>query len=99
MVNATADEVPQQRRLLTEIPGPRSRELAARRDRAIPKGVSTTLPIFVVRAGPGMLEDVDGNRLIDSARASRRPTRATALPWWSTPSGSRPPSSPTPASR
>ncbi len=64
-MNATADDVPQHRRLLTEIPGPRSRELAARRERAIPKGVSTTLPVFVVRAGPGILEDVDGNRLID----------------------------------
>src|ERR1035437_5599752 len=64
-VSTTPDEVPQQRRLLTEIPGPRSRELAARRDRAIPRGVSTTLPVFVVRAGPGILEDVDGNRLID----------------------------------
>ena len=64
-MNAIADEVPEQRRLLTEIPGPRSRELAARRERAIPKGVSTTLQVFVVRAGPGILEDVDGNRLID----------------------------------
>jgi 4-aminobutyrate aminotransferase/(S)-3-amino-2-methylpropionate transaminase len=65
MVSATDGEIPHQRRLLTEIPGPRSRELGARRDRAIPKGVSTTLPVFVVRAGPGILEDVDGNRLID----------------------------------
>lgn len=65
MAKDTPDQVPQQRRLLTEIPGPRSRELEARRERAIPKGVSTTLPVFVVRAGPGILEDVDGNRLID----------------------------------
>ncbi|MGD1053111.1 MAG: aminotransferase class III-fold pyridoxal phosphate-dependent enzyme, partial [Candidatus Dormibacteria bacterium] len=64
-MNATPDEAPRQRRLLTEIPGPRSRELWARRERAIPQGVSTTLPVFVVRAGPGILEDVDGNRLID----------------------------------
>ena len=65
MVMDAPDEIPQQRRLLTEIPGPHSRELEARRERAIPKGVSTTLPVFVVRAGPGILEDVDGNRLID----------------------------------
>jgi 4-aminobutyrate aminotransferase/(S)-3-amino-2-methylpropionate transaminase len=65
MVSGVPEQVPQQRRLLTEIPGPRSRELWARRERAIPKGVSTTLPVFVIRAGPGILEDVDGNRLID----------------------------------
>jgi len=38
---------PQQRRLVTEIPGPRSRELAARRAAAVSSGVSTTLPVFI----------------------------------------------------
>ncbi|MBW8765543.1 MAG: 4-aminobutyrate--2-oxoglutarate transaminase [Geodermatophilales bacterium] len=56
---------PQQRRLVTEIPGPRSRELAARRAAAVSSGVSTTLPVFIERAGGGVLVDVDGNSLID----------------------------------
>ena len=55
----------QQRKLVTAIPGPRSRELWERRTRAIPAGVGTTLPIFVARAFGGIVEDVDGNRLID----------------------------------
>lgn len=55
----------QTRKLVTEIPGPRSRELWERRTRAIPAGVGTTLPIFVERAYGGIVEDVDGNRLID----------------------------------
>ncbi len=55
----------QQRKLVTEIPGPRSRALWARRERAIPAGVGTTLPVFVKRAQGGIIEDVDGNRLID----------------------------------
>ncbi len=55
----------QQRKLVTEIPGPRSRALWARRERAIPAGVGTTLPVFVERAQGGIVEDVDGNRLID----------------------------------
>jgi 4-aminobutyrate aminotransferase / (S)-3-amino-2-methylpropionate transaminase / 5-aminovalerate transaminase len=55
----------QERKLVTEIPGPRSRELWERRTRAIPAGVGTTLPIFVERAYGGIVEDVDGNRLID----------------------------------
>jgi len=53
------------RLLATEVPGPASRELARRRAAAIPRGVGTTLPVFVTRAGPGLVEDVDGNRLID----------------------------------
>ena len=57
--------VPQERRLVTEIPGPRSRELFARRNETVALGVSTTLPVFVTRAGGGVLEDVDGNSLID----------------------------------
>jgi 4-aminobutyrate aminotransferase / (S)-3-amino-2-methylpropionate transaminase / 5-aminovalerate transaminase len=55
----------QQRKLVTEIPGPRSRALWERRTRAVPAGVATTLPVFVERAQGGIVEDVDGNRLID----------------------------------
>jgi len=55
----------QVRKLVTEIPGPRSRALWERRTRAVPAGVGTTLPIFVHRAQGGIVEDVDGNRLID----------------------------------
>jgi len=53
------------RRLLTEIPGPASRALSERRAAAVPHGVGTTLPVFVARAEAGIIEDVDGNRLID----------------------------------
>ncbi len=55
----------QERRLVTEIPGPRSRALWERRQLAVPAGVGTTLPVFVERAQGGIVEDVDGNRLID----------------------------------
>jgi 4-aminobutyrate aminotransferase / (S)-3-amino-2-methylpropionate transaminase / 5-aminovalerate transaminase len=57
--------VEQRRNLRTEIPGPRSRELWTRRTRAIPDAVGTTLPVFVADAQGGIIEDVDGNRLID----------------------------------
>jgi 4-aminobutyrate aminotransferase / (S)-3-amino-2-methylpropionate transaminase / 5-aminovalerate transaminase len=55
----------QERRLVTEIPGPRSRELMKRRAAAVSSGVGTTLPVFVERAGGGVIRDVDGNSLID----------------------------------
>jgi 4-aminobutyrate aminotransferase/(S)-3-amino-2-methylpropionate transaminase len=53
------------RRLATEIPGPASKALADRRAAAVPRGVGTTLGVFVTRAAAGIVEDVDGNRLID----------------------------------
>jgi len=53
------------RRVATAVPGPASQQLAARRAAAVPRGVGVTLGTFVTRAGPGFVEDVDGNRLID----------------------------------
>lgn len=58
-------ELAQERRLVTPIPGPKSQELLARKTAAVPSGVGVTLPVFVTRAGGGVLEDVDGNSLID----------------------------------
>ncbi|HEV2362485.1 MAG TPA: aminotransferase class III-fold pyridoxal phosphate-dependent enzyme, partial [Acidimicrobiales bacterium] len=60
-----AEPVQQKRSLQTEIPGPRSRELAARRAAAVPAGVGATMPVFAARAAGGILVDVDGNALID----------------------------------
>ena len=58
-------DLPQERRLVTAIPGPRSLEKFARRGRHVAQGVSTTLPVFVEAAGGGVLVDADGNSLID----------------------------------
>src|SRR5580692_5680988 len=55
----------QHRHLVTEIPGPVSRELQARREHAVARGVSSTLPIFVTDAGGGVIVDADDNSLID----------------------------------
>jgi 4-aminobutyrate aminotransferase/(S)-3-amino-2-methylpropionate transaminase len=51
--------------LLTDIPGPKSIALAARRAASMPRAVGATLPIFIESASAGVVEDVDGNRLID----------------------------------
>ena len=58
-------DLPQERRLVTAIPGPRSQELHARRAAAVSGGVSVMLPVYTVAAGGGVLVDVDGNSLID----------------------------------
>jgi 4-aminobutyrate aminotransferase/(S)-3-amino-2-methylpropionate transaminase len=54
-------------RLLTKIPGPNSQALAARRAKAVPRGLSHGTPIYVAKAEDAWLEDVDGNRYIDFA--------------------------------
>jgi 4-aminobutyrate aminotransferase/(S)-3-amino-2-methylpropionate transaminase len=59
------DAIPQERRLLTAVPGPRSKELQARKDAAVSSGVGVVLPAYVVGAGGGILVDADGNHLID----------------------------------
>ncbi|MFF2354556.1 4-aminobutyrate--2-oxoglutarate transaminase [Kitasatospora sp. NPDC058115] len=62
---SAATPLPQERRLVTAIPGPKSQELHARKLGAVAAGVGTTLPVYVSRANGGVLEDVDGNSLID----------------------------------
>jgi 4-aminobutyrate aminotransferase/(S)-3-amino-2-methylpropionate transaminase len=60
-------DIPQARKLDTALPGPRSREWFARRDAAVPRGVANLHPIVTARAAGAIVEDVDGNRLIDFA--------------------------------
>ncbi|TFD14865.1 4-aminobutyrate--2-oxoglutarate transaminase [Cryobacterium sp. TMT1-2-2] len=55
----------QERRLVTSIPGPKSRRLSERKAQAVSAGVGISLPVYVVAAGGGVLVDVDGNSLID----------------------------------
>ena len=57
--------VEQERKLVTEIPGPRSVELLGRVRRSVARGIGITLPVFVTDAGGGILVDADGNQLID----------------------------------
>jgi 4-aminobutyrate aminotransferase/(S)-3-amino-2-methylpropionate transaminase len=57
--------LPQERRLVTDLPGPRSRELLERKSAAVASGVGHTVPIAAVAAGGGVVVDADGNSLID----------------------------------
>ncbi|HEX4954638.1 MAG TPA: 4-aminobutyrate--2-oxoglutarate transaminase [Thermoanaerobaculia bacterium] len=54
-------------RLVTEVPGPNSRALLARRHQAVTLALSHTTPIFVERAHGTVVVDVDGNHLLDFA--------------------------------
>ena len=43
-------DIPQERKLVTEIPGPKSNEWFARRGEAVPRGVAAIHPIVTARA-------------------------------------------------
>jgi len=60
-------DLPQERRVVTEVPGPRSRELHARRTNTVATGVGSVLPVYVAAAGGGVVVDIDGNSFIDLA--------------------------------
>ena len=53
--------------LRTPIPGPRSKELMKRRNAAVVQAAYHATPVFVAKAEGAVVEDVDGNRLIDFA--------------------------------
>ena len=57
--------LPQERKLVTSIPGPKSQEMLARKNAAVASGVGVALPVSIVAAGGGVMVDVDGNSLID----------------------------------
>ena len=57
--------VEQSRYLATEIPGPLSQALIDRKTAAVSRAVGNTMPVYASRAFGGIVEDVDGNRLID----------------------------------
>ncbi len=51
----------------TEIPGPKSKALVARRELAIPRGPALVSPVCAAKSEGAWIEDVDGNRYIDFA--------------------------------
>lgn len=72
--------VEQTRHLATAIPGPKSSALIDRKNAAVSRGVGTTMPVYAARAGGGIVEDVDGNRLIDLGSGIAVTTIGNAAP-------------------
>jgi 4-aminobutyrate aminotransferase/(S)-3-amino-2-methylpropionate transaminase len=54
-------------RLNTEIPGPKAKQMLARRAAAVPSGLGRATDVVVERADGSLVFDVDGNTLIDLA--------------------------------
>ncbi len=60
-----SEKLAQTRHLATEIPGPLSTAAMARRKEAVSGGLGTAIPVIIKRASGAILEDIDGNRIID----------------------------------
>ncbi len=73
-------ELPQERRLVTAIPGPKALALHERKGAAVASGVGVMLPTYVVAAGGGVVVDVDGNSLIDLGSGIAVTTVGNAAP-------------------
>ena len=54
-------------RLVTDIPGPKSSQILARREAATPQGNAKLTPISIESAHGSVVTDVDGNQFIDLA--------------------------------
>jgi 4-aminobutyrate aminotransferase/(S)-3-amino-2-methylpropionate transaminase len=78
---STDNGIPQERRLVTSIPGPLSLALHARKAEAVSAGIGVGLPVYVTRAGGGVLVDVDGNSLIDMGSGIAVTTVGNANPY------------------
>ena len=57
--------LPQQRRVQTALPGPKSQALTERRKAVVGAGVASSVPVYAADADGGVVVDVDGNSLID----------------------------------
>ena len=53
--------------LVTEIPGPQSKALVARREAATPRGAAKLTPVAIVKAQGAAITDADGNTFLDFA--------------------------------
>lgn len=52
--------------IVTELPGPRAREVIERDERVTSPSLTRVYPLVVARASGVMIEDVDGNRFLDA---------------------------------
>lgn len=64
-MSAPTYHLPQQRKLVTSLPGPKSKELDERRKSLVAAGVAPSSPFYAVKADGGVIVDADGNSVID----------------------------------
>jgi len=54
-------------KIKTEIPGLKSKKLLKLKEKYVPQGVFNTVPTFIKKGEGAVIEDIDGNILLDFA--------------------------------
>ncbi|HEY1222711.1 MAG TPA: 4-aminobutyrate--2-oxoglutarate transaminase [Acidimicrobiales bacterium] len=80
MVSSVESSVGTTRKVVTELPGPKSRALHERRRAAVSAGLTNGFPIYIERAEGAILVDVDGNRILDLGSGIAVTTIGHAVP-------------------
>ena len=62
---SSGPNIAQERRVVTEIPGPKSEAMIKRRAEAVSSSLGMAIPVVVEKAGGGVIVDIDGNSIID----------------------------------
>lgn len=65
VADVAIDQLSQERKLVTSVPGPLSVEMMARKEAAVSSAVGSLMPVFAAKVSGGVVQDVDGNSLID----------------------------------
>jgi 4-aminobutyrate aminotransferase/(S)-3-amino-2-methylpropionate transaminase len=65
MVSSLDTHVGTERKVVTDLPGPKSQALHARRKAVVSSGLSVGFPVYIDRAEGAIVVDVDGNQLLD----------------------------------
>ncbi len=65
MVSSLQSSLGTERKVVTELPGPKSRALHERRTSVVSAGLTVGFPVYIERGEGAILEDVDGNLLLD----------------------------------
>jgi 4-aminobutyrate aminotransferase/(S)-3-amino-2-methylpropionate transaminase len=80
MVSSIQSEVGTERKVITELPGPKSRALHERRKAAVSAGLTNGFPIYIERAEGAILVDADGNQILDLGSGIAVTTIGHAVP-------------------
>jgi 4-aminobutyrate aminotransferase/(S)-3-amino-2-methylpropionate transaminase len=62
---SVTSNIGESRKVVTELPGPKSRALHERRKNVVSAGLTQGFPVYIERAEGAILLDVDGNQLLD----------------------------------
>jgi len=80
MVSSIDSSIGTERKVITELPGPKSRALHERRKAVVSAGLTNGFPIYIERAEGAILLDVDGNQILDLGSGIAVTTVGHAVP-------------------